>query len=118
MLVSGLVIFFPVVRGGSKVRVCGKFVVFGSFMVRVNWHSASNPCWPLQLRIFPFSKLFNCEHSRAASAACLINALIGEVKFHFTSPVIQLHRQWTANVGVEAGNRFRRKNGSGWSPLP
>jgi hypothetical protein len=30
MLVSGLVIFFPVVRGGSTVRVCGEFVVRGS----------------------------------------------------------------------------------------
>lgn len=26
MLVSGLVIFFPVVRGGSTVRVCSEFV--------------------------------------------------------------------------------------------
>jgi hypothetical protein len=42
MLVSGLVVFFPVVRGGSTVRACGKFVVFRSSMVRVNWHSASN----------------------------------------------------------------------------
>ena len=42
MLVSGLVVFFSVVRGGSTVRVCGKFVVFRSSMVRVNWHSASN----------------------------------------------------------------------------
>jgi hypothetical protein len=81
MLVSGLVIFLPVVRGGSTVRVCGKFVVFGSFMVRVNWHSASNPRWSPQLRIFPFSKLFNCEHSRRpASAACLINAQTGQVE--------------------------------------
>ena len=43
MLVPGLVVFFPVMRGGSMVRVCGKLVVFRSFMVRVNWHSASNP---------------------------------------------------------------------------
>jgi len=35
MLVSGQVIFFPVVRGGSTVRVCGKFVVLGSSSVRV-----------------------------------------------------------------------------------
>ena len=32
-LTSGLVIFFPVVSGGSTVRVCGKFVVFGGFLV-------------------------------------------------------------------------------------
>jgi len=35
MLVSGLVIFFAVVRGGSTVGVCGEFVVFGSSLVRV-----------------------------------------------------------------------------------
>jgi len=79
MLVSGLVIFFPVVRGGSTVRVCGKFVVFGSFMVRVNWHSASNPRWPLQLRIFPFSKLFNYEHSRRAGPSLINAALTGQL---------------------------------------
>jgi hypothetical protein len=39
MLVSGLVIFFPVVRGGSTVRVCGEFVEFGSSLVRVVWQS-------------------------------------------------------------------------------
>lgn len=33
MLVSGLVIFFPVVHGGSTVRVCGEFVELGSFLV-------------------------------------------------------------------------------------
>jgi len=43
MFVSGLVIFFPVVRGGSTVRVCGKFVVLGSSSVRVIWHSVSHP---------------------------------------------------------------------------
>ena len=39
MLVSGLVIFFPVVYGGGTVRVCGEFVEFGSSLVRVLWHS-------------------------------------------------------------------------------
>jgi hypothetical protein len=43
VLVSGLVIFFPVVRGGSTVRVCGEFVEFGSFFVRFTWHSDSDP---------------------------------------------------------------------------
>ena len=33
MLVSGLVIFFSVVHGGSTVRVCGEFVEFGSSLV-------------------------------------------------------------------------------------
>jgi len=38
VLVSGLVVFFPVVYGGSTVRVCGKFVELGSSLVRVTWH--------------------------------------------------------------------------------
>jgi hypothetical protein len=33
MLVSALVILFSMMRGGSTVRVCGKFVVFGGFLV-------------------------------------------------------------------------------------
>lgn len=37
-LVPGQVIFFPVVRGGSAVRVRGEFVEFGSSLVRVIWH--------------------------------------------------------------------------------
>ena len=50
MLVSGQVIFFPVVRGGSTVRVCGEFVVLGSSSVRVIWQSVSSsrgttPSW-------------------------------------------------------------------------
>jgi hypothetical protein len=43
MFVSSLVIFFPVVRRGSTVRVCGEFVVLGSSSVRVIWHSVSHP---------------------------------------------------------------------------
>lgn len=39
MLVSSLVIFFPVVRGGDTVRMCGKVVEFGGALVRVSWHS-------------------------------------------------------------------------------
>jgi hypothetical protein len=33
MLVPGLVIFFPVVRGGSSVHVCGELVEFSSSLV-------------------------------------------------------------------------------------
>jgi hypothetical protein len=33
MLVSGLVILFPVVHGGSTVRMGGEFVEFGSSLV-------------------------------------------------------------------------------------
>ena len=42
VLVSGQVIFFPVVRGGGAVRVCGVFVEFGSSLVRFIWH-----CFPI-----------------------------------------------------------------------
>jgi len=42
MLVSGLVIFLPVVRSGSTVRVCGEFVELSSSLVRVIRHSVSN----------------------------------------------------------------------------
>jgi hypothetical protein len=63
MLVSGLVIFFSVVRRGSTVRVCGEFMEFGSSLVRVIWHSASPPRFPLHLRTIPLSILFNYEHS-------------------------------------------------------
>ena len=50
MLVPGLVIFFPMVRGGRTVRVCGEFVELSSSLVRVIWHSVSNsrgttPSW-------------------------------------------------------------------------
>jgi hypothetical protein len=38
MLVPGLVIFFPVVRRGRSVHVCGKLVEFSSSLVRVIWH--------------------------------------------------------------------------------
>jgi hypothetical protein len=64
MLVSGLVIFFPVVRGSSSVRVCGEFMEFGSSLVRVIWHSVSIPFSPLHLETSTPSKLFNCEQSR------------------------------------------------------
>jgi hypothetical protein len=33
LLVSGLVILLPVVRGGGSVRVCGEFVELGSPLV-------------------------------------------------------------------------------------
>jgi len=68
MLVSGLVIFLAVVRGCSTVRVCGEFVVFGSSLVRVIWHSVSYPWSPLHLGTIRFSKLYNKEHSRRGHA--------------------------------------------------
>jgi hypothetical protein len=53
MLVSGLVIFFPVMHGGSTVHVCGEFVEFSSSLVRVLWHSIFHPRF--HLRIIPLS---------------------------------------------------------------
>lgn len=50
MLVSGLVIFFPVVRGGDTVRVCSQFVEFGSSLVRIVWHSVRGPRFRLHIR--------------------------------------------------------------------
>ena len=47
IFVSGLVIFFPVVHGGSTVGVCGEFMEFGGPSVRVIWHNVSHPpCAP------------------------------------------------------------------------
>jgi len=43
MLVPGLVIFLPMVRGSCTVRVCGEFVELCSSLVRVIWHSAAHP---------------------------------------------------------------------------
>jgi hypothetical protein len=77
-LVSGLVILFSVVRGGSTVCVCGEFMVFGGFLVGVTWHGVSNPLSLQQLKILPFSKLFNYEHSRRAGPR-LTNAVTEEV---------------------------------------
>jgi hypothetical protein len=64
MLMSGLVIFFPVMHGGGTVRVGGELVEFSSSLVRVIWHCYSNPWQPLYLRTSPFSKLFNAVHPR------------------------------------------------------
>jgi hypothetical protein len=57
-LMSGLVIFFPVVRGGSTVRVCGEFVIFGSFLVRLIWHNFSYASIHFSLESFHFP---NCS---------------------------------------------------------
>lgn len=54
VLVSGLVIFFPVVRGGGAVCVCGVFVEFGSSLVRFIWHSFSHPRWPFSRNLQQF----------------------------------------------------------------
>jgi hypothetical protein len=46
VLVSGQVIFLPVVRGGGAVRVCCVFVEFGSSLVRFIWHCFFHPRGP------------------------------------------------------------------------
>jgi hypothetical protein len=42
MLVSGLMVLFPVMDGGSSVGVCSQFVKLGSSHVGLFWH-----CFPL-----------------------------------------------------------------------
>jgi hypothetical protein len=42
MLVSGLVVFFAVVRGGGAVGVGSEFVELGSSYVRFIWHGVSS----------------------------------------------------------------------------
>ena len=64
MLVAGLVIFFAVVRCSNAVCVCGEFVEFGSSLMRVIWHSFSQPRCPVHLRAISFFKLPNYEHLR------------------------------------------------------
>ena len=50
----GLVIFFPVMRGGGAMRVRGEFVEFRRSLVRVIWHGVSRPgeCPILELFYF------------------------------------------------------------------
>jgi hypothetical protein len=40
MFLTGLVIFFSMVRCGTAVRVGGKFMEFGSSLVRIVWHGS------------------------------------------------------------------------------
>jgi hypothetical protein len=58
MLMSGLVILFSVVRGGGTVRVCGEFVEFGSFFVRLMRHNVSYPSTRISLESLHFP---NCS---------------------------------------------------------
>jgi hypothetical protein len=43
VFMPGLVVFFPVMRGGGAMRVRGEFVEFRSSLVRVIWHGVSRP---------------------------------------------------------------------------
>ena len=47
---SGLVIFFAVVRCGGTVRVRSLFVEFGSSLVRISWHSILGSRFRLLIR--------------------------------------------------------------------
>jgi hypothetical protein len=60
MLVSGLVIFFSVVRSGDTMRVCGEFVKFGGSSVRIAWH-CSSVRQSSQHNTTSLSELFNTE---------------------------------------------------------
>ena len=62
MFMSGLMIFFAVVRRSNAVRVRGEFVEFRSSLMRIIWHGFSGPRCPAYLRAIPFFKLSNYEH--------------------------------------------------------
>jgi hypothetical protein len=67
-----------VVRGGSTVCVCGEFVVFSSFLVRLIWHSVSYPSARFSLESFHFP---NCsiKTTRAEQASAWLT-LTGHVR--------------------------------------
>ena len=70
MLVPGLVIFFPVVRGGGAMRVRSKFVELRSSLVRIIWHGISAPRQCSILELFDFvncSILYVCGKARIFS---------------------------------------------------
>jgi hypothetical protein len=66
-LVSGLVIFFPVVNRGSTVSVRGEFVELGGSLVRVIWHSVSGPRGALRPRIVKLFKYWQSHWDKPAS---------------------------------------------------
>jgi hypothetical protein len=75
MLVSGLVIFFPVVYRRSTVRMGREFVEFGSSLVRVIWHRI--PILGVHLKLIPRiltaqlrTLVSRVPHPRRKSNAC------------------------------------------------
>ena len=78
-LMSGLVIFFPVVRGGSTVRVRGEFVIFGSFLVRLTWHKFSYPSTRFSLESFHFPNCSIMSTRAEQASAWLTSAQTGQV---------------------------------------
>jgi hypothetical protein len=69
VLVPGLMIFFPVVRGGGTVSMCSQFVEFSRSLVRVIRHDDPRPQGYLHLSISGFYKLFSNEHSAVPAFA-------------------------------------------------
>jgi hypothetical protein len=56
MFVSGLMIFFPMVRSGCTVCVGRELVELRSPLVRVIWHGVSHSRQPLHLSAIPVSR--------------------------------------------------------------
>jgi len=74
MLVPGLVIFFPVVRGGGPMRVRSEFVELRSSLVRVIWHGVSRPGEYPILELIYFSNcpiLYICPKDRISVEGCM-----------------------------------------------
>ena len=67
MLMSSQVIFFPVMHGGSTVRVGREFMEFRRSLMRIIRHSDFRPCMPRHSKTIPFSKLSKKEHPKCAS---------------------------------------------------
>ena len=61
VLVSGLVIFFPVVRGGYTVGVRGEIVQFCGSLVCVFWHGIPHPRFTFHPRTIRLLTLCNIE---------------------------------------------------------
>jgi hypothetical protein len=97
MLVSGLMIFFPVVRGGSTVGVCGEFVEFGSSLVRVIWHRVCHPRRPFQLRILLFFGLFNSEQQCFSQRRPYLRSIWD---------IVEYSKAWAEVSASSAGDRW------------
>jgi hypothetical protein len=73
MLMSGQVIFFPVMYGGCAVRVGREFMELCCSLMRIVGHSDFRPYMPRHAKTIPFSKLSKKRHSRRV---CGLNPLM------------------------------------------
>jgi hypothetical protein len=73
ILVSGLVIFFPMVRGGGTVRVRGQFVEFSNSLVRIVWHSVL-----ILAAISEVSRVPHCAITDSSALRQFLSILIGK----------------------------------------